>query len=468
MWPFTKSKKTAIETREFEIPEKVYIEKEANNYEYSLEEPSSVKLKLNELLYGHYSHNNFIELFYCLPEVFAPVHEIAKRVSDANWQFRKDWNDEIDYKDTDFNRLFSQPNPLTSMKDFVYQAVCYEILTGKQLWFFNIPTALPQEYKSIVGWWNLPAHLVKADLIKNKDPYTAIELKDFVSKWKMPLNGGERIFETEKILSICNLNLASGNNVNDTKSLLIGAEKAIKNLIPVYEARGAIYLKRGSMGFLVSNKKDDGGAVALTKGEKKELIKDVNDTYGLTNNKATIGITNQPISFVKTQMSISEMQPFDETLADAVAIYKVLRVPRHLVPSKDNSTFSNADADMKSFYSDVIIPWAKRYAEKWTSYMNLQEYRRYIYPDYSHIDVLQINKKEKAEVDKTNGIVWAQRWSMGACTLNEWITSYDGIKGTGELFNKKLSEMSPEELTQVKSFINLNANVDTKNQTAGA
>jgi len=320
MWPFPKKKKNAVnQTRDIDIPDKVFIEKENNQYEWSLEEPAHFKSRLHDLLYGCYSHQNFIELFYCLPEVSAAVNEIAKRVSDATWQLRKEWNDEVDYNDEDFNRLFSKPNPLVSFKDFVYQSVCYEILVGKQLWYFNKPAALADEYASIIAWWNLPAHKVFAELNKSKDPYTATEISDFVKYWKK----GDRKFDTEKVLPICHLNLASGTNVNDTKSLLMGAEKAIRNLIPVYEARGTIYIKRGAMGFLVSGKKDDSGIIALTKGEKKELIRDVNETYGVTGNRATIGITNQPVDFVRTQMSIAEMLPFDETEADAVSLIRL-------------------------------------------------------------------------------------------------------------------------------------------------
>jgi hypothetical protein len=95
--------------REFHIPEKVFI---GPYYEWSEQEPASLKLGVYNLLNGFYSSQNFIELFYSVPEVFAPVHEIASRVADATWQLKKDWNDEVDYKDADFNRLFTQPNPL--------------------------------------------------------------------------------------------------------------------------------------------------------------------------------------------------------------------------------------------------------------------------------------------------------------------------------------------------------------------
>lgn len=442
---------------EYAVPEKIFIQPEGPYWEYSEEMPAM--LNFNNLLSGFYGSQNFITLFYSVPEVFAPVHEIAKRVSDGNFQLRKEWNDQIDYSDADYNRLFTQPNPLVSFKDFVYQAVCYEILTGRQLFFFNKPKTLPDEYKSIITWSNLPAHKVHAELKKNMDPYTATSINDFVTQYEMPLNNGKRIFPTEQVLPICHLSLDDGYNINCCKPLIMGAEKAIRNLIPVYEARGIIYIKRGAMGFLVSKKGDASGNIALTPKEKESLMLSVNDMYGLHRAKSTIGVTDQPVDFVKTSMSISEMQPFEETLADALAIYTCLRVPRHLVPNKNNTNYDNAATDMKSFYSDVIIPWGKRYAEAWTSYMKLKDSRRYIYADYSHVDILQENRKEKADVDKTVGDTYLQRFQNGICTLNDWIVASDGNKVAMPLYDKKIFEMEEEELNLVKAALNLKSPV---------
>lgn len=235
----------------------------------------------------------------------------------------------------------------------------------------------------------------------------------------------------------------------------MGAEKAIRNLIPVYEARGIIYIKRGAMGFLVSNAGDAAGKVALTPQEKESVNRTVNDMYGLQAGKSTIGVTEQPVSFVKTSMSISEMQPFDETLADAVAIYSCLRVPRHLVPSKDNSTFANADADMKSFYSDVILPWGKRYAEHWTNYMGLKNFRRYIKADYSHVDVLQENRKEKSDVDRTEGTTYRERFVSGLWTLNQWLFAIGENKNTNPIYDKTIFDLEEEEYAQVQERFGL-------------
>lgn len=462
---FSPSRPLVTRNIDVNIPDKIFIEK-ANDpyqYEYSSQEPAVIKHRLDSLLTGFYGRQNFINLFYCLPEIFAPVHEIASRVSDATWQLRKEKDDEIDYSNDDFNRLFAQPNPLLTFKSFVYQSVCYEILTGRNFEYFNQPKTLADDFSSILSWFNLPSPEVRAIMKKGVDPYSATEMKDFVLRYEMPQNSGIRVFDVDRILATVNLNLRTGHDLNDCMSILLGAEKPIKNLIPVYEARGVIYIKRGALGFVVSKKGDASGGTALTPKEKKELRQDFQGTFGVTSGKDTIGITNLPVDFIRTAMSIAELQPFDETLADACAIYAVLRVPPHLIPSKDKSTFNNADADMKAFYTNVIIPMAKRRAEAWTSRFKIN--RRYIFPDYSHIEVLQENRKEKADVSKTLGDVWLQRWNNGVCTLNDWIADNDGEKGTGPIYEKKIFELTPEEATQVKEVLNLRTPIKNVNTT---
>lgn len=449
-----------LQQRAYEpLAEKVFIEREGLDYEWSLQEPGGnlIGQRFYDLFYGFYGRQNFIQLFYGVPEVFAPVHEIAKRVSDATFQLRKDWNDEVDLGNESFNRLFESPNPLISFKDLIYQSVCYEILVGKNFWYINKPDVLPDEFQYVLGWWCLPAQDVVAKEKRGFDPYSATSMDDFIDGYTSPLpyGGGTRFFPTHKIIPLLNLSLRSGILVNDCLPPIMGAEKAIRNLIPVYEARGTIYIKRGALGFVVSKKGDESGLIALTPKEKVQLDKDFEQTFGVTGGKSPINTTSLPVEFVRTAMSIQELQPFEETLSDAIAIYKVLRVPRHLVPSKDTSTFANADADLKSFYTDVIIPWAKRYCQTWNNYFKLKDIRRYIFPDFSHIDVLQENRKEKSEVDKTYGDVWLQRWQNGGCTLNEWITAVEGTPGTGPIYDKKVFELSKDEISAMADVVNL-------------
>lgn len=457
--PAVMNTKHVGEVQSLSLPTKVFIERDLSNpietLEYSLMAPGG-PIILNNLLYGSYGRNNLCELFFCLPEVFAPINEIASRVADANWQLLKTWNDEIDWSNQWFNKYFSKPNPLQTMRQLVYNAVCYEILAGGQFFFFNKPSLLAGDtYENVLGIFNLNAPVVNGKQNLNVDPYLATDINDFVYYWEETINFNNRVrrFETKDVLPILHLGLNSPHDINARVPLLLGAQKAIENLLPVYQARRAIYIKRGAMGFIVSRKSDENGGIPLTPKERTQLEKDFTDSYGISGGKSTVAMTGLPVDFVKTSMSIEELQPFDETLSDAVAIYATLRVPPHLVPRKDHSTYANADADMKAFYTNVIIPWAKKYAMDWNDYLKFD--RRYIEPNYDHIEVLQENYLETSKIDETYGRVWQQRFTAGVCTLNEWIVAIDGTKGTGPVFDKKISEMTPEELDMVKGFMNL-------------
>lgn len=403
------------------VPEKVFVEKKPE-YEYTDMEPAEFKRRLGQLLDGYYGQSNFLELFHCLPEIFAPIHEIASRVADAHWELRKAWNDEVDFKDPDFNRLFSAPNPFMNIQQHVYAAVCYYLLTGRLFWSKNNPATLDRTYKNVMSWYTLPSHQVWVDQIKGVDPYTCTKTEDFIRKYELRdgVTGVKgRSFEPWQVMTLANFSLRHMFDFNRGSSPLKGAEKAIKNLIPVYEARGLIYIKRGAMGFIVSRKEDDSGTVALNPEETKQLHKDYQETYGITSGKSNIGITGQPIDFVQIGMNIKELQPFEETLSDAVAIYATLRVPRHLVPSKDAGTFSNVEISMKAFYDDVIIPLARMFAESWTTGLGFAEYRKYVHGNYDHVDILQENKKMKAEVDKMVADTALLLYKEGLITKNE-------------------------------------------------
>lgn len=451
-----------------EVPEKVFIEHEHNRlpgggdtWEYSEVDPANYRggYDIDDILYGAYGRQNFITLFYCLPEIFAPVNEIASRVAEATWQLCSTQNDSIDYKNKAFNRLFEKPNPLMTMKQFVWQSVCYEILTGASIQYINKPSTLPDEIDSVLSWWNVPTHKVNIDKKKNVDVYTATRIEDFVSKVVSTEGGNKRELDLKNIIPFIKFDLEQGNQVDKFKSDLKGAEIAIKNLLPVYEARGVIYIKRGALGFIVSKKSDASGNISLTKTEKDEAQKAYDQTYGLRRGQTQVNVSAAPVEYISTSMSIQELQPFDETLADANVIYKVLRVPKHFVPSKDNSTFNNAESDTKAFYDDVILPYANKYAQGWNEKFAIPN--RYIKADFGHIAVLKSNKKDDAIVDKTNGTTWLERWSNGVCTLNDWIMAFDGEKGAGDIYEKKIFELSPENVELVKNIINLKSNGTT-------
>lgn len=435
--------------------QKVYVtHNEHGHHEWSFDAPPHILADDNSLLHGKYSAANMITLFDVMPEIFAPVNEIASRVASLNFVLRKFEDDQIVWDNKNFNRLFTQPNPLMDFKQHIWQSVVYEILTGASFQYINKPKLLTAGFDSVKTLINIPSDKVKIDPKKGSDPYTATDIKDFIkSVWIKKENGDKREFDLDRLIMLMHPDLQKGNDVTKFKTQLSGASAAIKNLIPVYAARHQIYVKRGALGFIVSRKSDINGTRALSQVEKEEMQREFQRGYGLTGQSSIFPIATNAVDFVKTSASISEMQPFDETEQDARAIYAVLRVPKHLCPTKGNSTFNNADADLKSFYTDVIIPKARHYAQIFTNALAIDGH--YIDIDASNIEILQSNKKDEADTAKTNGDVFEKKFKHGICTLNDWIVATGGEASNNAIYDKRLFEMSDDEIQKIKQYINL-------------
>ena len=238
------------------------------------------------------------------------------------------------------------------------------------------------------------------------------------------------------------------------KSRLCAVMKAISNLIAVYEARNVIYVKRGGLGWLVSDAHDEMGTRALTKDEKKDILDQANEMYGLERGKYPYGISDVKLSFIRTNLSITDLQPFDETLADAVTIAGAYGIPPVLVPRKDQATFSNQANAEKAVYSSVIIPLVKRFCNEFTAFLGLDKDRLYLDADFDDVDCLQTGKKEEQEVNRSIADRCRIEFECGVITLNDWRAQQGYEHVDDPLYDKLVTGMTPDEIERVKLFTN--------------
>lgn len=311
------------QNRDIKVPVKVFVANDGPVREYSEDRPAHLRIgdHLDGLFNGFYGAQNFLSLFYSLPEIFAPVHEIASRVADCNWQLLKTWNDEVDFGNARFNKLFEQANPLQPTRELIYQAVVYEILTGRQLFYLNRASFFDDGLDGVLSWFNLPADKIKAVCRPNVLPYDIAEISDYIQEYRLPLSDGKyRRFDVDSVLPIIHYDLEKPFDLNCAKAQISGAERAIRNLIPVYEARGVIYIKRGALGMWVNKGKDANGPFLLDDEQKAAIIEQHQQQHGITGNKSPVGVSTAEVDFIRTAMSIKELEPFTETLADACAI----------------------------------------------------------------------------------------------------------------------------------------------------
>ena len=253
-------------------------------------------------------------------------------------------------------------------------------------------------------------------------------------------------------------------------SRLAPLRKPIGNLIAVYEARNVIYLKRGALGFIVSQMSDKTGAIALTPQERKKMLKEMTETYGVGDDQFPFGVSSFPLGFVRTNLSITELQPFDETLADAIAIAGAYGIPSVLVPRKDQSTFSNQATAEKAVYSSVVIPLAKRFCKDFTAFLKMEEggTKYYLDCEFNDVDCLQVGLKEAEEVKRLVNSRCAEQFNKGLITLNDWRAQIgEAMIEESELplASKLKWQMTDEELTQINRVFNsMIINNDNNNQ----
>lgn len=458
----TKEKSEALTVREDIVPRK---DRDGNTSPYVLEawRYQQILAKLDSLVQPTVVGNNFIEMFKTIPEVFFPIDFIAKRISEAHFDLKRTKDDSIVWCNRiGADTILKQPNPVMTWREVVYQHFVYKLATGNAFFRAAMSDSITPDavkFRWCSNYWSLPAHLVR--VVPPRDgrnvPMFGIGgIEDLVQGYSLDLDiySGSVIpyyqvwHDRDGIPE-----LTKGCGYLKADSRLLAVKKPIANLLAVYEARNVIYVKRGAVGFIVSLKEDVTGTVALEPDEKKELQETIAANYGVGDGKSPYVVTDIPVNFVRTNLSITELQPFEETLEDAVKIASVYGISPVLVPRKDQATYDNQEAAEKGVYTSVIIPAAKRFCEALTTFLGLEQSGLYLDCDFSDVACLQAGIKESEEAKKLVNERCLSQFNNGLISINDWRSQIHEDALEGEIFDKVKFEMTPEEMAIVDSVI---------------
>lgn len=406
---------------------------------------------------------NFMELYGCVPEVFWPVEFIASRVAAATFVLKKAADDSVVWGNRRINALMAHPNCLLSWREMVHQHFVYRLVTGNSYVRAAMTDADPgaEKWRWCDNFWVLPSPLVEVLPVYGNVPLFGIaEAGDLIRGYQ--LSAGSRGVETVAPWQVWHdrdglADYRMGGNFLKSRSRLLSLRKPISNLLAVYEARNVIYVKRGGIGYLVSQKKDPTGTIALTAAEKRDLLEQNMAQYGILPGQAPFGISDQPLSFVRTNLSIQELQPFEETLADAISIAGAYGIPATLVPRKDQSTYANQSTAEKAVYTSVIMPMARQFCRDLTVFLGLDRAGLYLDCDFSDVDCLQTGLKEREEVKALVNMRCMEQFGAGLITLNDWRAQIGESMVDDPLFSKLKYQMDDAELERVARVSSLAA-----------
>lgn len=411
-----------------------------------------------------------LELFLSYAEVFFPINFIASRIASAHFEIKKVSDDSIvwctgrTYKAQRLAKILSKPNCLQTFSQFVYMHFVNYLADGNGF----IRAAMPSSYKSDTekwrwcdNFWAIPSPLITVQTPTVSTPiYGVCKVEDIIQGYQLGAGVNTQLIPTWQIWhdrdNYPNIGMASGNFLKSA-SRLDAMRKTISTLKAVYDARNIIYNRCGAIGILTNKSRDDAGPVAMDENEKKELIKKFNSDYGVTGDKSPIAITDADLAYFRIGMSISELQPFEETLNDAITIAGQFGIPSCLVPRKDMSTFDNQKAAEKGVYSGVIIPMAKRFCQEFTEFLGIEEAGFYIDCNFDDVDCLQAGRKESEEVRKMVNERCRQQFIDGLITINDWRGQIHESALDGEVYAKTRFEMTDEELAFIERVIKTNS-----------
>lgn len=405
--------------------------------------------------------DNFIKLFESVPEVHFPVKFIIDKINTGVFQLKRSDDDSVVWDNDSVNRFLTKPNALFSFKEFVSQHFAFKLLTGNSFIKAAVPSMLHikgELWELCDNYWVLPSGNVRIKTPTHVPMFSTAKLEDIIEYYELSINGQMERIDPCAVLHTKELNVSDSNERDYFRgnSRLLAQKKPISNLIAVYEARNIIYVKRGALGMFVSNKKDEMGTAPLTPTESDAIREEYENTYGVTKGKSPIGVVNHPVDFIKINASIQDLQPFDETMADACQIAGAFGIPSELIPRKDHSTFSNQAETEKKVYTSVIIPEATEFARDLTRFLGLDKSGMYIDVDFSHVECLQSGKKEEQETNKIISERCRSEFLSGIITMNDWRAQIGESKVENALYDKLLLEMDELEQAKIKNMVSMN------------
>lgn len=404
-----------------------------------------------EMLFGRfnpYAESNFLNTYKYIGEVQYPIRYLTDRALKGNILLKRFSDDSVIWNNEYVNKIMLQANYYESFKELMVEYIVMRLITGNAYIYADTePIFSKALYKYCDRYFVLPSQDVFAELDFAKT-FTEDKVKYYNCTY---LNQVRRI-PKELVLHIKDSQDYDEETFKGF-SRLLSQKYTLANLVAVYEARNVIYTKRGALGAIISGKSDQDGTQPLTPKEIEELQDKFQRSYGLRSDKNQLVISEAPISYVQFGKSISELQPFEETLQDAIQIAGIFGVNKELIPRKDNSTFSNQRAAEIDCYSNVVMPIVNEFLDKFSHWSGLYNDGLYLSADFSQVDILVANRKEREEKNRIISEKCKMEFNMGIITLNDWRTQLDMDRIEDNLYDKTLPQMSDADVARLRTIL---------------
>ena len=126
-------------------------------------------------------------------------------------------------------------------------------------------------------------------------------------------------------------------------------------------------------------------------------IKRDREKYGITGNKSTTIVTQQPVTYTPMSFNVQELQLNETQLRLFRSVCMVLGVPSQLLGDLTNSAYNNMTVAEKVLYNNAAIPLANWMLETLEQVFNFGTNEK-LELDLSGIEALKADKKIQSDI----------------------------------------------------------------------
>jgi hypothetical protein len=409
------------------------------------------------------SRDLLLYFFNNVSEVNAIVTYIAQKCADIPVKHVKLQANgkEKDLKETDLIKKLKKPNHLNEGREyrincfssfFVHGFIPINIVkpvgwdTVEEMYLFPGAQFFPIPEKS-TNQYGLPASGVDFRLNKIRVYRLFID--------NIPFN-----FTPDQILMINDSNLSFINGSYLTgQSRLYSAIRSIKSLSYIYDTINTLIAGKGAEGILFKRYRPGEADGGWDPKDKKEVENKLY-SYGLTDGKKPIAVTEKDLGFIRLSVPIGDFMPIELKEHEFRSLCTALMFPSMLLNDTKASTYNNIKEAEKAFYTNCVMPVVNGYYEGLTNKCGLTEIGEKLSPDYTEIECLQTDKKTQADANKVNDEVWINRYDKNLCTKNEMLLAI-GLESQPD-GNKYKMELEPTPIENTTENNTENEQVQTE------
>lgn len=330
-------------------------------------------------------------------------------------------------------KLNDQPNPLQSGIQFYSQQNHYIDIFGYCPVLKIRPVGMPGEVSAL---WNIPPYLIDTfnftgKWLKQRD------IKDIYKEIKISWNGIEEPLDMKDLYFVFDDGIGTECDTNLTipDSRLIGLEYPVSNIVAAYKSRNTLITKRGALGILTNDGKDQAGVIPMDTDVKNDVQRDFSQ-YGLTGQPKQVIITDAALKWQQMGYATKDLLLFEEIEDDINRLCDAYGYPAELLARTKGVTFDNKKQAKKELYRDTIIPEAESRMQQNSKGIIPNDKGIVMKMDFSDIDVIQEEAKEKATARKELNEALSIEFDKGLITKNMWLIELGRDTVSEESFNQ--------------------------------